>query len=238
MNIFILGRKYQGKSTLAIYLGREIRKKTHAYKLLVFDPKWQIRLFPHTTSIAQFKALLHDDEGEGITYFAGSEFNEERDDAEQVRDDFSHFCQAINIESHLRRPPERPLILILDEIYYLTKGSVHPWLARIIRLATEGKIYVILAGHRPQDLHPDIRGKGDDFYFFVESDYTDLNVVSEIAGDNAKEIVEHLPRHHIYRYQVEGQKSEIWDEPEKWYSEISKESEKHDRSFDAIQAAR
>lgn len=226
MNIFVLGRKYQGKSTLAIFLGREIRRKTHAYKLLVFDPKWQIRVFPHTSSISQFKVLLHDDDAEGITYYAGSAFDKDTDDSEQVRNDFSAFCDAIEIESHLRRPPERPLIVILDEIYYLTKGSVHPWLARIIRLATEGKLYVILAGHRPQDLHPDIRGKGDEFYFFRESDYTDLNVVAEIAGERAREIVEKLPRHHVLRYDVNSQSVEVWDAPELWFSEIAKERER------------
>ena len=221
MNIFILGRKYEGKSTLAVHIGLAILKARHAYKLLIFDPKWQLRYFPHTHSIREFRYLLHVDKSQGVTFFAGAGFDKGKDDTEEVRKDFSEFCEAVEMESHLRNPPERPLVVILDEVYYLTRGKVHPWLGRMIRLATEGKLYIILAGHRPQDLLPDVRGKGDEFFFFQETDYTELRIVAEIAGNDAAEKVKFLDAHHVLRYVVRSRVTEIWVNPDAWFLPIS-----------------
>jgi hypothetical protein len=231
MNIFILGRKYQGKSTLATSEALRIREETGAYKVLVFDPKWQTRIFPAYHKIENFKFNLHNDDSDGITFQAGSNFGDEQDDSEQVQDDFTLFCRAIGVESHLRYPPERPIIIVIDEAYYLQgKGYLHPWLGRMIRLATEGKLYIIQAGHRPVDLTPDVRGKGDIFFFFRQTDFTDLRVVQEIAGENAAIIVESLPQHHALRYDVNRQTFEVLDNPTEWFINISERQKEYARS--------
>lgn len=227
MNIFILGRKYQGKSTLAIHLALQIKRARNGYRIVVFDPKWQTKVFPYTDNIDEFRDFLYnrDIDVDGATFFPARRFSD--DDSEQVQKDFTEFCEAIGMDAHLKNPPARPLIVVIDEAYYLQgKGYLHPWLGRMIRLATEGKLYIIQAGHRPVDLTPDVRGKGDEFFFFRQTDPADLRIVTEICGEDCADAVASLDKHHVLRYDVNRLTREAWRDPDAWYMDIGGNDER------------
>src|SRR5271163_4433508 len=178
MNIFVIGRKYQGKTTLAIDLARRIRDRMNGYKVLVFEPKWTFRSVPHTEDIAEFSDMLDDPEiDEAMLYAGGNVSDDEAKDADakMVRQDFTEFYNTSGMEGFLRNPPERPVVVVVDEAYYLQgNGYVHPLLSRMMRLASEGKLYIIMAVHRPVDLDPAVRGKADEFFLFNEFEPGDL----------------------------------------------------------------
>jgi hypothetical protein len=235
MNIAVEGRKYQGKSTLAFYLAERIQRRTHSYTPVFFDPKWTFRSVAHTEDVDEFADMLPDAK-DGLAFRPASQFSD--DDIEKVREDFTAFCEAINLESLLRHPPDRPIIIVIDEAYYLQSGKyVHPWLARLIRLATEHKIFVILAVHRPTQIAPDVRSQIDQFFFFRQILPDDLDAVREVADEESAEIVANLPKHHVLEYNVESRTREVWSRPELWYRNISKdinEGEHDDRDESGI----
>lgn len=225
MNIYCVGRKYHGKTTLAVFLARRIRAQKNGYKFVVFEPKWAaIRSLPSTENLEQFKEFYAHDEfpdADGLVYLPANAFSE--DDAEQVRDDFSAFCEALDMDALLRNPPERPFIVVIDEAYYLQgRGYLHPWLGRMMRLATEKKLYIIQCAHRPVQLTPDIRGQADSFFWFFQSLPEDLEVIAELCDEETAEEVSRLPKHHVISYDVETRTREVWSDPGAWYTDLSK----------------
>lgn len=224
MNIYIAGRKYMGKTTLAIYLARRLREQHNAFRFVVFEPKWSaIQSLPHTGSIKEFERAFRDDlfpDADGIVYRPAEAFSE--DDTGQVREDFTRFCDSLNIDGLLHAPPDRPFIVVIDEAYYLQKGAyVHPWLGRMMRLATEKRLYIIQCVHRPVQLSPDIRGQADSFFWFFQSLPEDLETIAELCDQETAELVSKLPRYHIVSFDVETRTHKVWDDSTLWYSKLS-----------------
>ena len=220
MNIFVVGRKYQGKTTLGIFLADRIRRDEHAYKVLVFEPKWTFRSVPYTDSLEEFERMLDDDElSEAVMLHAGSgaTIDDEVDDVEKVREDFTEFYKAAGIEGFLRNPPARPIVVLIDEAYYLTQDHPHPLLARMMRLATEKKLYIILLVHYPTQISRDLRTHVDRYFFFREFEMADLQMVQRLCGEECSEIVSRLPDHHVLMYDVHDRNFKVWSEPEAWF---------------------
>ena len=228
MNVFIIGRKYEGKTTLGVFLARRVRDEKHGYKVIVFEPKWTLRSIPHTDDIHEFSDMLNDSELNEVTFYAGSGVAEDESkdaDSKIVRQDFTDFYDRAGIESFLRNPPARPLVVVIDEAYYLQgNGYVHPRLARMMRLASEGKLYIFMMVHRPIDLDPDVRGKADQFFFFNEFEPLDLKVIREMCGADCADTVARLPEHHVLSFKVRGREVKLWNHPELWYTDTSEEA--------------
>jgi hypothetical protein len=234
MNIFIFGRKYTGKSTVALYLARRIQKQTHGYKILVFDPKWTFRSVRGTDDISEFESLLDDPKLQEIAFRPGSEepdSTKKDADNETLTRDFTDFYHAIGMTELLRNPPERPLIIVLDEAMNL-KG--HPLLHRMMRLATKGKLYLIMACHRPVEIEPTLRAQGDEFYFFNQFEIRDIETTEEMVGPEVAELTTTLPDHHLVQYKVNGRTFEKWERPEAWYDDISEPIEEKDGILNSI----
>ena len=234
MNIFIFGRKYTGKSTVALYLARRIQKNTGAYQLLIFDPKWTFKNVKGADDINEFETLLGDKEYSEIAFRPGLEepdSTKKDADNEIVMRDFTDFYHAIGMSEMLRYPPERPIVLLIDEAMHL-KG--HPLLHRMMRLATEGKLYLILACHRPVEIEPTMRAQGDEFLFFYQNEIRDLETTEEMMGSEVAEITEHLPKHHLLQYKVNGRTFEKWEHPEAWYIDIKKPREEDRDVIEAV----
>jgi hypothetical protein len=234
MNIFVYGRKYQGKSTLALFLARRIQTNAHGYKVLIFDPKWCFRNVPHSDDVNMFESMLDNKEISEVAYRPGSEepdATKKDADNEIVMRDFTDFYHAIGMTELLRNPPERPMVIVIDEAMNL-KG--HPLLQRMMRLATKGKLYLIMACHRPVEIEPTLRAQGDEFYFFNQFEVRDLEVTEEMVGPEVAEITSHLPDHHVLQYKVQSRSYEIWAQPEAWYDDISQPLEEENGIVNAI----
>src|SRR5271156_6012248 len=244
MNIAVEGQKYEGKSTLAFFLACRIKDRTNAYKIWIFDPKWafrnpaprcagKIRIVHSTDDLDEFESLLST-EGDAVAFRPRMSFDE--DDQEAIADDFRSFAESVQLERWLKNPPERPIILVVDEAYNLQRGAqVHPVLAAANRLATKGKIYIIQAVHGPKEIAPLMRRQQDEFYLFRQNDPTDIDSIRERCGDEAAEIVANLPQHHVLVFKARDRKFEVWSDPRGWYCDISKPEHKENGSAQRLE---
>lgn len=231
MNIATIGRKYEGKTTLAVFLACRIMDRTNSYKVWMFDPKWSVRnpaprvggktrKFEFTDDIGDFERILRSD-GDAAIFRPQISFD--KDDEESTWEDFLHFVEAIRLESLLKHPPERPIVIVVDEAYLLQEGrAVHPALAAANKLATEGKIYIIQAAHAPKEIAPKMRRELDELYLFRQDDPVDLDAIHERCGEQCAEIVSSLPLHHVLVFKSRSRSFEVWKHPEGWYSDIGK----------------
>jgi len=234
MNIAVEGQKYEGKSTLAFFLACRIKDRTGAYKIWIYDPKWafknpaprcagRLRRVQFTDDIEAFQGMLHD-EGDAVAFRPRVNFQDQ--DSDSVWNDFYDFADAIQLERWLKNPPERPIILVVDEAYHLQDGkNVHPVLAAANRLATAGKIFLIMAVHAPKEIAPMMRRQIDEFYLFRQNDPIDLDAITERCGPEVAEVVSSLAQHHVLKFQARNRAVEIWDVPDAWFCEISKPEE-------------
>lgn len=232
MNITVEGQKYEGKTTLAFFLACRIQDRTHAHKIVIFDPKWafknkefkcggKIRTVEHSESIDEFEALTHEP-GTAVAFRPRVDFGQ--DDEESIAEDFTAFCEAIQLEHFLKHPPDEPIILLVDEAYHLQHGSyVHPALAAANRLATEGKIYIIQATHGPKEVAPLMRRQMDEYFEFRQQDSVDLDTIAERCGRECAERIATLPLHWCVKFVARDRTWTVWSHPEAWYCPISLE---------------
>lgn len=229
MNIGVEGQKYEGKTTLAFWLACRIRDRANTYKIMIFDPKWSFRN-PYVIAHGQTRHVTWAEDSVEFEYQLTQPatavayrpaLSLEEDDSELMWTEFSRFCEAINLEGILREPPARPVVLLIDEAYCLQNGkNVHPALANAIRLATKGRVYIILAVHGPRELSPMIRRQLDEMYLFRQNDPTDLDYIRERCGPEAEKIVASLPQHHVLVYRSNARRFEVWSDPSLWRVEI------------------
>lgn len=230
MNIAVEGQKYEGKTSLAFWLAMLIKDRTNAYKVLIFDPKWafrnhsievlgQVRSVAWAETSEDFEQLLAE-QGSAAVYRPRMSFSES--DEEIMWEEFEQFSRAISLEKILRFPFHRPVILLIDEAYFLQSGkTVHPALSSAIRLATEGKLFIILAVHGPRELAPMVRRQLDEMYLFRQNDPADLDFIQERCGAEARAIVEKLPQHHLLVFRSRSRDFEVWSNPERWRIHIN-----------------
>jgi len=228
MNLFIIGRRTQGKSTLAIYLARFIQRKVNAHTIFIFDPKRTYKSVPYTSDLGEFESLIEKSGHDAVAY---QPFRQPTSDTENDRDavnsEFVAFVDALAIERHLgvehgaRRPTIGPIIIIVDEAWYLQKSNFgNNALEKLVRLADTDKVYLIQVSHRPGEFYTGCRAQSDELYFFRQWLASDIEVVREWCGDEVAGIVETLPDHHVLRVEVNSGRTELFDRPEVWFSNI------------------
>lgn len=231
MNILVIGRRGEGKSTLSLFLARRIQNARNAHTIPIFDPKRTFNSVPHTADIGEFEELLETN-SDAVAYQPYASTSDERKSGDEVASEFSTFFDAIGIDYHfgLRDTASREnlgaVILIVDEAWFIQAGqSAHPKLERIVRLADSKNFYLIQAAHRPKDFATRIRAQVDEFYFFRQWLAEDLEIIREWCGEDVARIVETLPPHHVLRYDVATREFSLWNDPKAWYSDLSAEAQ-------------
>lgn len=228
MIILVIGRKGQGKSTLALSLAEQVQQKTDAHVIAIFDPKYTYKSIPHTSDPDVFSEMLERGGVRAIAYRPAPAGSGEDRGGDAMAAEFAAFMDAISIEAHLGREQNAsrknlgPVVLVLDEVWFLQSGNtIDPRLDMLIRLSDSKMLYLILAAHRPTDFSPRVRAQADEIYFFQQILPGDLQAIRDLCGDAIAERVATLPKHHVLRYSVPDNASEVWDDPQAWYIEIS-----------------
>lgn len=228
MNIGVIGRRGEGKSTLAIFLARRIQKTVQAHTIVIFDPKRTFRSIPHTNDLEVFDELLVSPKYSAIAYQPYPRTAEEVQAG--VAGEFENFCDALGIEKHLgdenpSRPSLGPVVIVVDESWLLQKAqNVNPWMEKLVRLADSKKLFLIQLAHRPGDFAPRVSAQLDELFIFRQFLPNDLDVIEEMAGPEVAQMASELQPHHLIRFEVSSGTSEVWKEPRAWYSDISDES--------------
>jgi hypothetical protein len=229
VNILIIGRRGEGKSTLSYYVARRIQQRVNAHTPIIFDPKRTFSAIPHTSDIEEFDEMLVTPGIPAIAYqpFASVGDNESSD---EVSDEFDRFFDALGIEYHLgvRENPSRPnlgpIVLVVDEAWFLQGGSrANTKLERLVRLADSKNFYLIQASHRPKDYSTRIRAQVDELFIFRQWLEEDIEILREWCGDEVADLARSLKPHEVIRYEIHTAKWEHWNDPRGWYRAISGE---------------
>lgn len=225
MNIGIIGRRGEGKSTLAEHVALHIQREAGAHTIVIFDPKRTFKNVAHTNNLEVFDDLI---EKPGLGIVSYQPYSGSTVQGETVAEEFTMFCEALGIEKHLgddapSRPDLGPVVMVVDEAWLLQSGSqIHPWLEKLVRLADLKEFFLIQLAHRPGDFSPKVRAQLDELFIFRQFLPSDVSVIEEMAGSEIAGLVEELPSHHVIDFHVSSGKFENWNEPKNWYIDIEK----------------
>jgi hypothetical protein len=233
MNIFVIGNRGEGKSTLSLFLAKRIQERRNALVIPIFDPKRTFNSVPHSSDLGVFEDMLENPPAQAISYQPMD--LETENDEDEMAEEFSAFFDTLGINYHLGvregaiRANLRPVILIVDEAWFLQGGmKAHPKLRKVVRLADIKNFYLIQASHRPKDFATRIRFQVDELFLMRQWLPEDIEIIREWCGNEVAQIVNSLPPHNVVRYEMATRKFEVWSHPEAWYENISGDSNNDD----------
>lgn len=217
-----MGRRGEGKSSLAFFLSKRIQQRTGAHTVAIFDPKRTFNDVPHTADIVKFESMMETRGPWAVSYQPSG--RDEESQSVEVSDQFDEFVEALGIEYHcgVRDNPARdnlrPFVLVVDEAWLLqTRGTINGSLANLVRLADNKNFYLIQVAHRPNDFGTATRAQVDEVYLFRQFLPADLDIIQEWCGAEVSQKVSTLPLHHLVRYEICSGKWEYWNKPEAWH---------------------
>jgi hypothetical protein len=216
MNAIVMGRRRQGKSTLALRLCR-----TYHQTVFVWDPNNQFSALPESTDDIQELREWIDDESleHGVIVF--------RPRPGELEDDFTDLVDVIW--------PLGNYALLVDEASTVQRPQLtHPKLELLMRQAprdgavnTEGAsldVSVVQTSHRPADINSLCRALATDSFLFQVSLRRDLDVIEAQHGADVAAVLPTLQQWHVcHTFQGNDgrQHYATWTEPADWYAPIS-----------------
>lgn len=215
MTGLIIGRRRQGKSTLALRLCRTWHKT-----VFIFDPNAQFQGLETVTTTEDLEEWVNEDGEHGVIVF--------RPDPARIEDDFDDMVSLIW--------PLGNYALLIDEASAVQRPTFcHPQLERLMRQAprdgarnADGRIVdvsVIQTTHRPQDVNNLCKALSSDTFLFQSQLQRDLDVVKEQWGEQVAATLPNLQRWnltHVYSDLTDARtKYSVWRKPELWYLPIA-----------------
>jgi len=202
MIYFCLGRRLQGKTTLAYYIARRLPRR------MIFDPRGLIRsaqsqVCRTTSEIQQVADALRDHEiTEMIVTPRGS-----------VESAFHAFCFEAQrwIELH----PREPIAILIDEVRFMDlNNEALDW---VLRCSPVDTCHIIFTGHRPKDIPIDIRGIADRWLLFSFTLPRDLDVIEEHCSPQVEREVRRLQSRQFVEWNDQVGKARVYLNPAVWY---------------------
>ncbi len=200
--ITILGRRRQGKSTLALALAA-----ARSNSILVLDVNAQYRSIPSSPlDVDYIHQSLADPEGCLLVF---------RPDPPQLTESWHTLAEALwEWEDYA---------LILDEASeFQSPAWRDEWLDRFLRQAPDS-VSIIMTTHRVVDVAKLSRALSSDLFLFQTRQESDLQLLtSEFPGLRA-DIVPTLPAYHVLHHWVDHGgigRNNLWDKPSEWYIDI------------------
>jgi hypothetical protein len=201
----IIGRRRQGKSTLALSLARS-RKRT----VIIFDPNNQYNAVPAITS-EQLAVWLPESKTGDIVRIVPT-------DAES---DWPALAEVL--DGNAWRWGD--YVLILDECSMLMSPQwIDPALERYARTCPND-VDLILTTHRMVDVHTLFRALASDWYIFHQHLDRDVDLISFNFGSRIAEESKRLPEYHLIHFWLERGGTptfKVWNKPAAWFVDIGR----------------
>lgn len=216
-----LGRREQGKTTLALWLIRQARVR------VVIDPRG---LVPTTHRYTTAEDVAHGFDGVREAYatpntLAGVPVTRLYDvpslivvtpdsNVQGVFNFVAEECKAL-----VRDYPTRTLALLVDELRFIDTraSSAFDWL---LRCSTRDMSVIAMTAHRPVDVPPDIRAITDFWCIFQTTQENDLKVLAERCSPDVAELAPKLkPREFLVWDDTRGT-CKLHSDPTVWYQPL------------------
>lgn len=199
----IIGRRRQGKSTLALSLAKAQQKT-----IIVFDPNDQFGNVPQITDLAAFMSQAGpQDVGRIIP-------TDPLADWQRLAEYLDGGAWAWG-----------EYVLVLDECSMLmSPNRIDPALERYARTSPKD-VSVILTTHRTVDVHTLFRALASDWFLFHQHLDRDLETITDNMGADVAQASMQLPNYHLIHFWLSpgGRPEwEIWDKPNEWFIDIGR----------------
>jgi hypothetical protein len=211
MNIVIIGRSREGKTTLARFIAQE-----HSECVIAWDPRGA-EVFEtdkeHTIrSVDDLEvAIQQEDYRTGILVIRPTEID--------FVPEFEAYCDYIKTRL-------RGYSFIVDEagLDIQKAQAINPHLRMLIISHGTERATIIQTTHFQADLFRTSTGLVNEMYIFQQTRPADLQIIDDMFGDELVAVVKALPRRHCARVWLdrrdEGEPQwVVMDEPEMWYIE-------------------
>lgn len=199
----VIGRRRQGKSTLALSLATSNQRT-----VIVFDPNNQYGALPVIESLPDWMA-------ESTPQSIGR----------IVPIDPLADWEALAEELDGGGWKWGEYTLILDECSMLMgTNKVNPALERYARTSPKD-VDVILTTHRTVDVHTLFRALSTDWFIFQQHLDRDLEVIADNFGADVAEASKTLAEYHLIHFWLAtggAPEWRVWDRPEDWYIDIGR----------------
>lgn len=206
MLALIIGRRRQGKSTLALSLAIAQRRS-----IIVYDPNNQYGALP-TVQPTELDAWLQRAGAGDVVRIVPVPPVEET------------WAQVVDVlDGGAWRWSD--YVLVVDECSMLMSPSyLDAALERYVRTSPMD-VDVIMTTHRPRDVHSLVRALATDLFVFSTMLARDLDVLRDNYGPELAMAVPSLRQYHVAHFWLgAGGRSRVvvWDRPDEWYIDIGR----------------
>lgn len=201
----VIGRRRQGKSTLALALAR-----SHKQTIIVFDPNDQYGNVERV-ALDSFETWMSETTPDSICRVVPTD----------PRADFEALTDILDGGNWTWGE----YTLIVDECSMLMAPSyVHPEMERYARTSPKD-VHTILTTHRTVDVHTLYRALATDWFMFHQHLDRDLENIADNFGDEVASQAKTLPEYHLIHYWLDPgglPRHEIWNDPQEWFIDIGR----------------
>lgn len=204
----VIGRRRQGKSTLALALAKAKSQTT-----IIFDPNDQYRAIP-AVGVDELPAWLAESDADSIVRIVP---------APPIEETWAQLADTLDGGKW----EWADYTLVLDEVSMLmTPQSLDDRLERFARTCP-ADVHMILTTHRPRDVHALFRALATDWFVFQTTIDIDLKTLRDNFGEELAQAVPKLAKYHVIHYWLDAGgigRLEVWDRPHEWFVEIGRET--------------
>lgn len=201
--ITILGRRRQGKSTLALALAA-----AKSSSIIIFDVNSQYRSLPASPlDPVDIAEGLANPEGCLLVF---------RPDPAMIQEQWHELAETLwGWEDYS---------LILDEASeFQTAGWRDEWLERYLRQSPDS-VSLIMTTHRAVDMAKLSRALSSDLFLFQTRQESDLSLLASEFPGLRTDVIASLPAYHVLHHWVDHGgigRNNLWDKPGDWYIDIA-----------------
>lgn len=178
-----LGRKEQGKTTLAYYMAAKVPRR------LIFDPRGLIRR--PGAAVARTAAQL----AAGVAALGDREISEVVYTPREAFKGIAFPAFAAEVRAWVDESPGAPLAVLVDEISFVSiLDGDFEW---ALKACKAEQIHFFLTCHRPADVPVDVRSIADYWYIFPTTQEHDLEVLRERSPAAAARVEQLRDRQYV-----------------------------------------
>lgn len=204
MIILDIGRRGQGKTTLAIYMARRSARR------FILDPRGLVQQTPGDRLLSSSPTLI----AQGVDRVVDDQVPELV--ITPTLNPQTAFDALVNeLYEWLKRDPKASFTLVIDELRFLPdlETAQFEWL---LRCSQPDRVHIILTCHRPADIPVNVRAIADQWLIFRVTQEHDLKVIAE-RSPRAAMAARHLEKREFVAWDDATGEYKVFKRPDQWF---------------------
>jgi hypothetical protein len=211
MIYLVIGKRLQGKTTLAVYLARKNPRR------FIFDPRGMIEPARDGFVVSGQSTLIM----QGVDQVIEGDEGMREIVVRPTLDVQSAFNAMVNeLYQWLKAEPSARFVLLIDEIRFI-KDLQTPQFEWLLRCSQPDRVHVIMTCHRPIDIPTDVRAIADNWLVFRMTQEHDLKTLSE-RSQQAARIARHLREREFVHWDDAAGEHHLHRRADRWFVPLAR----------------